>query len=549
MTTQPGTRRTIADYLAIAKRYRALIALTAIVVPMAAYLVSVQQPKSFEASADVLLNRQDPGCLVSGLPCDTQNEPERYAETQATLARVPEVAESAVESADVDGVTAGELLASTSVTPRANTDLLIVSVRHGDPDAAMKLAAAYATAFTTYTRERETANVTRARLELQGRLAELRDAGGTDSDVYRELSQQFQSLRTLELLQAPAAVVRTPTYAVQVEPRPTRNAVLGLLLGLMLGAGGAILLNALDRRIRDADEIERELQIPLLAKLPGPRRRNDRLLILDRPADEVTEAVGRLRTSFDFANSELQARVVMATSAGAREGKSTTVANLAIALSRTGRRVVLVDLDLRRPSLFSLFHLPNQPGITDLASGRASLSSVLNRITPVPLRLAPRGDRESGTGTLEVVTSGRLQLDPGEFVETSGLSDALQQLRNHAEIVLVDAPPILAAGDAMALTGKVDAILLVNRLGSSTRQTLVELVRTLGRSPKPVMGFVATDAELDEAYSTYHQDEVREARERSRWLESEAAQADAESPLRSTGSATGGRWSPKAPGG
>ena len=504
---QNGHReQTLADYVDVVRRYGLMIVVMTIVVPVAAYLHNAQDPKVFEASSEVLLDREDLGSVLTGLPtANTVTDPERYARTQAALARVQAVAERAVELSGLDSISAGGLLGNSSVTPRLDTDLLIFSVRNGDPDVAAQLATTYAQAFSKYKLVMDTTSLSRARQELQGRLAELRRSGATDSVIYRELARKSQDLRTLQLLQTPASVVSTPTGAGQIAPMPRRAAMLGVMLGLLAGIGGAFLLNALDRRIRSADELERELQIPLLAKLPAPRRRGDRLTILERPPDEVTDAIGRLRTAFDFANAEAQAKVVMVTSAVAQEGKSTTIANLAVALSRTGRHVVLVDLDLRRPSLARLFHLPDGPGITDVASGRASLNAVLNPVSTVPLRarVAALRDTETNAGVLEVITAGRSPVEPSEFLETAALTNLVRQVRDRAEIVLVDAPPILATGDAMALTGKVDALLLITRLGALTRTTLRELLRLLDRSPAPLLGFVVTGAEGDEGYLVY----------------------------------------------
>jgi capsular exopolysaccharide synthesis family protein len=284
------------------------------------------------------------------------------------------------------------------------------------------------------------------------------------------------------------------------------------MLGLLLGVARHSPSMHFDRRIRHADDVEHELQIPVLAKLPTPRRR-DAATILDRAPDETTEAVGRLRASFDFANQNFGAKTVLITSAGPREGKSTTIANLAIALARTGRHVVLVDLDLRRPMLSRLLHLPDGPGITDFAARDTELVDVLQPVgvTPLRARVASIGSTaETGQGRLEVITSGRTRVEPTAFVESTGLTDALHALRGYAEIVLIDAPPILATGDAMALTGKVDAILAITRLGTLTRPTLQELARVFRRSPAPVLGLVATGAEIDEGYSVYAVDEYIE---------------------------------------
>lgn len=547
MVMQQSTHeQSIADYIAIARRYKWLIVLVTLVVPVAAYVMSAQQPKVYRATADVLVNRQDLGTTVTGLSTETSyTDPERYMRNQAALARVRAVADGAIEKAGVSDMEGSDLLGSSDVAARPSTDVLTFGVNHGDPVVAGRLASAYAEAFTEYRLEIATTGLARARSEIQSRLADMRSAGITDPDTYRELVRKAQDLRTLEVLQAPSSVLRTARRGSQIAPAPRRNAILGLVLGLVLGIGSAFLLNAVDRRIRRADEVERELQISLLAKLPTPRR-HEAPTILERPPDEGTEAVSRLRTSFDFANAEVAAKLVMVTSAGPREGKSTTMTNLAIALARTGRHVVLVDLDLRRPILSRLLHLPDGPGITDFANGNAELADVLQPVgvTPLRARVSPIGSADGGPGgRLEVVTAGRTRVEPSEFVETSGLTEALRKLRAYAELVLVDAPPILATGDAMALTAKVDAVLLVSRLGTLTRPTLQELGRVLRRSPAPVLGLVATGAELDEGYSAYTVEEYYEETRPPAEARSRTRLGVQEVPSASAGGS--GRWTPR----
>jgi capsular exopolysaccharide synthesis family protein len=534
--------QTITDYLIVVRRYKWLILATAFLVPIAAYVLSAQQTKVYRATSDVLLNRQDLGSTLTGIPTQsTVTDPVRYAKTQAQLARVPDVTQAAVERAGIRGVDAAELADSSDVGANEETDILTFGVNHGDPAVAERLATAYADAFVAYRLETETGSLQAARGEIQGRLAELRAAGASDTETYRQLAQQAQSIRTLELLQLPASVVRPADGAGQIAPTPERNAVLGVLLGLMLGLGAAFGLNAIDRRVRDAGEFERELGIPLLAKLPRPRARAGGQTILDQPPDETTEAIGQLRTSFDFANIDLRAKVVMVTSAGPREGKSTTTTNLAIALARTGRHVVLADLDFRRPSLARMLHLPDGPGFTDVANHNVALHDALQPVgvTSLRARLASVPPGDGGPGRLEVVTAGRSRIDPGEFVETSGFADALQELRSYAEIVLIDTPPILATSEAMALTAKVDAILVIARLGTLTRPTLRELVRVLGRSPAPVLGVVATGAELDERYSYYSVDDAKQG--------PRSAQEPSQMEVPEVRSASGGstRWTPR----
>lgn len=256
------------------------------------------------------------------------------------------------------------------------------------------------------------------------------------------------------------------------------------------------------------------------------------------PDEAHAEAFRMLRTNFEFVNQARRTRLVMVTSAHQGEGKSTTVANLAVALARSRWRVVLVDLDLRRPLLDRFFELEGRPGLTHVVLGHADLEEAL---VPVAVTeagrevgtYAARDDDESapasldevltirsGTrsarqaisprmngrgpaaveGVLEVLPSGPIPPNPGEFVTVDALNGILESLRERSDLVLVDAPPLLHVGDALTLSAKVDALLLVTRMNVLRRPGLRELERILAGSPVPALGFIATGAQLDESY-------------------------------------------------
>lgn len=500
---------TLADYLAILRRRKWVIIVALVLVPATAFVMAIRQPAVYRASADVLLSRQNLGAQVSGIQDPTvYQDPARWAQTQADIARAPEVADRAADELGSDTP-----LGRYTVSPKANADLLVFTVSAGDRDNAARLANAYAEAFTEYRSELDTRALVLAQAQLGERLSDLRAEGQQDSALYASLVENEQQLKTLALLTAPNTVVRPATTAEQTEPRPKRVALLGAVLGLVLGLGIALLWETLDKRVRSEEEIEEMIGVPVLARLAEPYgrlRRNRRLAAVHEPHSPQAEAFRMLRTTVEFANLDLGARSILVTSAVQREGKSTTIANLAAAFAQSGRRVVLVDLDLRQPSLASFFRRVGQPGVAEVVRGEATLEDALLSVTMPEAELAqlPNGQEPGSTNghalrapTLEVLTAGiRLPGDPSQFVTSRAVADLLEQLRERADLVLIDAPPVLAVGDAMMLSRQIDALLVVARVAAVPRPALQQLRRVLSTTSAPTLGLILTGSALAASY-------------------------------------------------
>jgi polysaccharide biosynthesis transport protein len=495
------------DYLALVRRRKWIILQAVVLIPALAVVLSLQQEPVYESSAEVYLSRQNLAAPLAGLPDQTAfQDPVRFGQTQADLARAPELLERTVEAAGAP-LTPGQLLADSGVRPKGDADFLVFTVRSGERALATELANVYAREFTLYRRDFDTQVLRGARVQLGERIQELEAGGlGPESDLYTSLVDREQQLRTFEALQTSNTyVVRPASGANQIEPRPQRNGVLGLLLGLVLGHGLAFLWNALDRRVRSEKEIERALGIPLAARLPAPSRqlrRSGSLAMLAEPSGRDAEMYRTLRTSFEFLSLGSPMQTIMVTSAAEGEGKSTTIANLAVAFARTGRRTVLVDLDLRRPALARLLDLPQRPGITDVVLGHVPLESALRRIPLTgesPVRARGNGGR-AVAGFLEVLPSGTIPPDPGDLVRTAALAEVLDRLKARADVIVVDAPPLLAVGDTLALSSQVDGLLVVTSFPRVTRPILSELARLLAMSSARPIGFVMTGTRRAQTY-------------------------------------------------
>jgi capsular exopolysaccharide synthesis family protein len=227
--------------------------------------------------------------------------------------------------------------------------------------------------------------------------------------------------------------------------------------------------------------------------------------MLDEPSEASAEAVRRLRTNLELANIDGDAKVIMVTSAAEGEGKSTTVANIAVALADSGKTVALVDLDLRRPSLAAFFRLESRAGVTDVALGRIKLDEAL---VAVPLSGSAARSLNGARSPvpeerLHVLPSGRsLPANPAEFVGSQAVARLLAELRRDHDFVLVDAPPLLSVVDAMTLSTRVDAVFAVVRLGVANRPMLEDVARSLDRSPATKLGFVLTGSDDRKVYGS-----------------------------------------------
>lgn len=262
---------------------------------------------------------------------------------------------------------------------------------------------------------------------------------------------------------------------------------LGGLIGLVIGVGYALLRHTLDRRIRSAEGVEKETGVPVVGTIPLERSFTDesRLIPFDdgnaqaggRAPDvfAIAEAMRELRTNLQFMDVDNPPRVIVVTSPLPGDGKSTTSANLAITLAANDQRVVLIDGDLRRPTIASIFHLVTGAGLTDVLAGRAELAEVLQPAGP--------------SGNLLVLEAGQVPPNPSEVLGSERMRVLLETLSEQA-IVIIDAPPLIPVTDATVLATRADGAFVVASAGKTTYEVLDKALQNLRRANARTLGVV-----------------------------------------------------------
>lgn len=494
---------TLHHYIEVLRRSLPLIAACSVAALAAAYSYSRSQEALYQGSAEVLIGRQDlasrlAGAGDTGVPA---GEFGRVLQTQARIARTMLVAQQALQRAGLTNRSPKDLLKESQVVSKQDSDLLVFEVTDRDPKIATQLATAYARAYISRKREIDGGGLKLAQESVQQRLKQLGSSRDSGSSLSGNLIDKENELSILQVLQTSnASLIQAAQAAGQVQPRPVRNSVIGLFVGLAIGVAIAFLRAAVDTRVRRAEEITEWLDLPLLGRLPEPPKRlraTKKLVMSVDPTGAQSEAFRILRSNLEFANIDLHGQSFLITSAVQTEGKSTTIANLALAMAQGGRRVILVDLDLRRPDIHRLFDIDPKPGVSSVAVGRANLDRAL---VDIPLPRDAATDDGDDVGRLQVLPAGPTPPNVGEFVAGQTLARLVGDLRHRCDTLLIDCPPILTVGDPLALSAHVDGILVVVRLGTVKRSMLKEMARLLEAARAPRLGIVVTGGDAGQPY-------------------------------------------------
>lgn len=288
-----------------------------------------------------------------------------------------------------------------------------------------------------------------------------------------------------------------------VKPRVALNMLIGVFLGLLLGVGLAFLVENLDRTVRsqeDVDEIPNLIYLGMIPRIPGAapvksrRRRPDPrpevdLIVHRKPKSPVAEACRAIRTNLLFASPDRPMKRILVSSAGEREGKTTTVASLAITMAQAGSRVVVVDTDMRRPRMHKLFGVSGTVGLTNILRGEGTVEELSVKTAVDNLWLLPCGPTPPA---------------PAELCQSDSFKRTLEALTNAFDRVILDSPPVMAVTDAVVLSTQVDGTLLIARTGRTSRVALDDATRQLIDVGANVLGCVLNDFDVERTKYRYY---------------------------------------------
>jgi succinoglycan biosynthesis transport protein ExoP len=503
---QAQSSTSLRHYAQILWRRKWIVVEATLIVPVIVLAVSFLQPTLYTSVSRVIAVSQSPSLsVVVGNTVDLSKPDERELQTLASFIVTPEIARRAGAQLGWKD-TPASLMQGVTAEADANTDIIAVSAERSDPTVAAQLANAFADQFVAWRKETQQRSFDEA-VKLVDEQIATSVPGSTER---QSLVDRRSQLDVYKALLTGGLSVGEPAEPSNVpsSPKPKRDGALALMAGFILGVGLAFVRDSLDVKLHSAEEIAEATTLPLIAAIPEFRKHektSDKLVVLDDPRGPTAEAFRFLRTNLEFVDLNNDVKVVMVTSPLPGQGKSTTIANLAIALLRAGKKVAVVEGDLRRPSLHRFFKMTNARGVTNVVSGTSTLADTaqvlsfrdagLTITTPKgrnPIR--PVADM-TGDGVelkLKLLPSGPLPPNPGEIVGSRQFGAVLDTLRAESDYVLVDAPPMFAVGDAAALGALVDGIIVILRLDQTTADTIKTVEDFFTRVPARPLGIVVT---------------------------------------------------------
>lgn len=494
-------------YFSLLRKWGWLMVLLVGLAAAGSYLYSQTIPPTYRSTAILLVGQEQASANPTASDIYVSNN---LAQAYALLVNQPSVLQAAAEELNWEGSWESLYFAVSANAPQGGQTINVTATANS-PQRAQEIANVLANqviAKSPISRQQQAADTQRefvttqqALLQTQivaaqKQLSDLTQQAALETDQAKldALNARTAALQTkiesaqrtyiqMGALLAQAAgryitlIAPAPLPGAPVSPNILQNVLLAAAAGLVLAVGVVLLLEYLDDTIKNVEDVQREMGLPVMssvARIHSVRKPGDALITIKHPRSPIAEEYRTLRTNLRYAGIENPGGTLLITSANPGEGKTTTAANLAIAMAQAGKRVVLLDADLRRPGVYRIFDLENENGLTSLFLDQPVLLEDVLQSTSVE--------------GLKILTSGEPPPNPAEMLDSRRMNEILQMLRQQFDMVIVDSPPALVVADASILASRCSGALLVVDSGRTRTETARKVVETLKRSQVQVLG-------------------------------------------------------------
>jgi succinoglycan biosynthesis transport protein ExoP len=466
------------------RRRRGAALVLFLVFPVVALVISVTSEKRYTATSSLLFRdpQFDQKLFGSTFIAPTQDAA-REGATNIRLVSLRVVADRTARRMG-GGLTGADIAGKVQVEAAGSSDVASVEATDPSPRRAVRIADVFASQYVAFRRDADRAKIGQAQRLVQAQYARM-PIDQQRSSQGQELLTRSDQLEVLASLQTGNAEVvqhaELPTSPSS--PRTARNIVGGLILGAFAAVFGALAIERLDRRVREPHELEAIMDRPILAVISESRSLAKSRSSVEPLSRGEREAFRMLRANLRYFNVDHDVRSVLVTSAAPGDGKTTVAWNLAITAAEAEGRVLLIEADLRHPGIAQGLGMRSARGLSTVLSGEASLDDVIQE-APLP---EAHGGR---VRTVEVLLSGPLPPNPSDLVESERMRALIAAAERQYDLVVIDTPPMAVVSDAIPLIRDVGGVIVVGRLGKTTRHVAERLKEQLDNLRAPVLGVV-----------------------------------------------------------
>ncbi len=512
----------IRRYFALARKWAWLVILGALVGGGTAYLVNVNTQPVYLASARLLI---DEAPESGGNEYAQALFEERLASTYVELIGLRPVLEETVTRLELP-FSADTLGGRLSISTPSEAQILVISVEDTDPVRAALIANTIGDVFMDLNRERESSRFAESMASYESQMSTLQQEIGTiETQIFalgepetpeglaqlslletsrREAqlryTEAFNNLEGLRVEQARASNNLIPVEPAlstggPIRPQTSSNTILGAVIGAVVALGIAFLIEFMDDTVRTPDQVRQVADISTLGAVTHIRGSDlsSRLITFNLPRSPISEAFRVIRTNLGFAAIDDELKTLVITSSSPGEGKSTISANLGVVMAQTGKQVIVVDSDLRRPTQHQMFALPNNRGLT---------SALLDSTVAITDHL-----QQTKVAGLRLLTSGPIPPNPSELLNSQRMGNIIEVLCDEADMVIFDTPPTLTVADAIILAPQVNGCVLIVDAGQTRQHSVAQAAERLRNSGANILGAVINQLKVGSAgyyYEDYH---------------------------------------------